>query len=498
MQVIELVGDENITAIHNLLEQAAEADVLLFVPRGCKALHKNRINLTLLRRWADNLVLRVGLVVEDRETRGLARDAGFVILPSIEEGQTTNLRLLERKRRRSRLPSRPTLRLPFTQPARKTGRRSALRRYGGPIIAVSSFLLLAMALLFMLPSAVVSLTPVSEPVDAAMEMTGVLGLSEVNYGAAQVPGRTLFVEREGTDVILTTNKRDVPDGYAQGTVVFANRTSVPVTITRGSLVHTVFGEAVRFYTVADVWLPGELHSAVRVNVLAAEPGPGGNVPALTISAVDGELAAQVDVLNDSRIGGGTVRRISSVDGEDKVQLRAKLMKRLQEEAYAELTSALARGEFIPPDSLVLAIQDEAFDHKIDDVTDQLGMTMKVKASGLAVSGADGEKLLLSLLEQRMKPGYRLIPDSASFEQGALIDATPDSARFHMSTRAAIAPHIDPREVRSIIAGKATEAAREILSRRFELASEPQIELRASPLGRLPWWTARIQVQVAAD
>jgi len=124
--------------------------------------------------------------------------------------------------------------------------------------------------------------------------------------------------------------------------------------------------------------------------------------------------------------------------------------------------------------------------------------MKVKASGLAVSGADGETLLLSLLEQRMKPDYRLVPDSASFEQGALIDATPDSARFHMSARASMAPYIDPREVRSIIAGKTTKAAREILSRRFELASEPQIELRASPLGRLPWWTARIQVQVATD
>lgn len=498
MQVIELVGDENITAIHNLFQQATEADVLLFVPRGCKALHRNRVNLTLLRRWADNLVLRVGLVVEDRETRGLARHAGFVILPSIEEGQTTNLRFLEHSRRRSRLPPRPTFRPLFAQQARNAGRRSTLGRYGGPIIAASSFMLLALALLFVLPSATVSLTPVTEPVDVSMQMTGVLGLSEINYGAAQVPGRTLFVEREGTDVILTTNKRDVPDGYAQGTVVFANRTSVPVTITRGTLVHTVFGEAVRFYTVADVWLPGELHSTVRVNVLAAEPGPGGNVPALTISAVDGELAAQVDVLNDSRIGGGTVRRISTVDGEDKVQLRAKLMKRLQEEAYAELTSALARGEFIAPDSLVLAVLDEAFDHKIDDVTDQLGMTMKVRASGLAVGGADGEKLLLSLLEQRMKPGYRLIPGSVIFEQGALIDATPDSTRFHMSARAAIAPYIDPREVKSMISGKTTEAAQEILSLRFELASEPQIQLRASPLGRLPWWPARIQVLVATD
>ena len=502
MQVIELVGDENIAAIHNLLEQATEADVLLFVPRGCKALHKNRVNLTLLRRWADNLVLDIGLVVEDRETRGLAREMGFVILPSIEEGQIADLRLLDRRRRHKRLPARPTFRLPFiqvAQPASRLGhRRSAVRRYGQPLLAVSSFLVLALALLYALPSATVSLTPVSESVEASMKIGGVLGLTEVNYSTAQVPARTAYIEREGTDTIATTNKRDVPDGHAQGTVVFANKTSVPVTITKGTLVHTVYGEDIRFFTVADVWLPGELYSTVRVGVIAAQPGPASNVPPLTVSTVEGELAAQVDVLNDARIGGGTVRRISTVDGEDKVQLRAKLMQRMQEESYAELTSTLDRGEFIPPDSLVITILDEAFDHKIDDVTDRLGMTMKARASGLAISGADGERLLLSLLEQRVKSGYQLIANSASFERGQLIDATPESAHFTMSAAAAMAPQIDPGKVRSAITGKTTEAAAEALSRQFKLAVEPQIELRASPLGRLPWWRARIRVEVTTE
>jgi hypothetical protein len=502
MQIIELQGDENITVIRNLLQRATDSEVLLSVPKGCEALENNEVNLMLLRRWADNLALCVGLVIEDRSTQVLAKEAGLVVLPSIEEGQKADLRLLDRRRRRRRgLPPRPALNVllrPSTTPATKKPRvRALLDARAGLLVAAAAFLTLVVALwLFILPSATVTLRPVSEPVEATMEILGLAGLAEINYGLAQVPARTLFVEQESLGTIATTNKRDVPDGHAQGTVVFANKTTIPVTITKGTVLRTSYGENVRFFSIADAWLSGDLYATVRVGILAAEPGPSGNVPPLTVNVVEGELAAQVDVLNDSRTTGGTVRRVSTVDGEDKVKLRAKLSERIQEEAYSELTSALARGEFIPPDSLVITVLAEEFDHKIDDVTDQLGLSMRVKVSGLAVSAADGEKLLLGLLEQRMKPGYRLLTDTASFERGSVITATPAEALFRMSARAAIAPSIDTKAVSSAVAGKTIEAATDYLSNQFQLISEPGIELSGGLLRRLPWWAARIRVRVS--
>ena len=500
MQTIELEGHEHITVLRDLLERATDREVLIFVPRGCEALEKNRVNLTVLRRWGDSFALYLGLVIEDRETRGLARNAGFVVLPSIRAGQKASLTLLNRRRRRRRgLPPRPRPLLLLTeavgQTTRKRSWRWRVKRYASLLLAAAAFSMLALALVLALPSATVTLAPVSEPVHSSMEMVGVLGLSDINYGTGQVPARTVSIERDETDTIATTNKRHVPDAYAQGTIIIANKTSIPVTITKGTVVHTAFGQNVRFYIVADVWLPGELHHTVRVGIIAAEPGPSGNVPALTVSQVEGELAAHVDILNDTRTSGGTVRPISTVDGEDKVQLRAKLMKRLQEEAYSELTSALAEDEFIPPESLVLAVLDEEFDYKIGDITDKLGMRMRVEANGLAISGADGGQLLVRLLEQGMKPGYRLLDDSVSFERDRLIEATPEQARFTMSARAAIAPAIDVDQVRRAIAGKTVEAAKELLSERFKLESEPQVELQGSVLGRLPWWTIRTQVRV---
>ncbi len=504
VQTIRLQGNENIAIILSLLEQAEDKEVLLFAPKGCEALESNEVNLNLLRRWADNLAITLGLAIEDRSTQVLAREVGFVVLPTLERGERANLTELDRRRRRRKgLPPKPTISPLIVPASQRSAQRSGVRAVLSSPVGILGALLVLVALLvsitiLLLPSATVTLEPVSESVDASLQVRGVLGLSEVDYEQAQVPARTISVQRESFDTIATTNKRDIPDGHAQGTVVLANKTTIPVTITQGTIVRTSFGENVRFYTTADTWVPGELYATARVGIIAAEPGPAGNLAPLTINVIEGEHAAQVDVLNDGRTTGGTVRRVSTVDGVDKVNLRAKLSKRIQEEAYQELTSSLRRGEFVPPESLVITVLSESFDHKIDDVTDQLGLTMQVEVSGLAVDGAEGEQLLLALLEQRLKPGYGLVPDSATFERGAVISATPDEALFNMRVRAAAARAIDSQAVATAIAGRTAEAATRTLMEQYDLRSEPGIELHSSMLQRLPWWTQRIRVRVTTS
>ena len=103
MQTITLEGSENITIIRSLLEQATEREVLLVVPRGCEAL-ENKVNLMVLRRWADNLTLHVALVTADAMTAILAREAGLVVLPSLEAGQLADLAAPARQPHRSARP----------------------------------------------------------------------------------------------------------------------------------------------------------------------------------------------------------------------------------------------------------------------------------------------------------------------------------------------------------------------------------------------------------
>lgn len=508
MKVIELTGTETITAVHDLLSQcvqpgqgASAEEVLLYVPKGTEALENNRVNLALLRRWADNLSLRLALVIEHRETRGLAREVGLLVVHSVEQAKRHSLRYLDQRRRRQQgLPPRPIssiLRSPPTRPnGAKAGRSS--RRIAAAL--ASAFLLLAIlvgAMVLMIPSATVELAPVSEPVEATMQIRAVAGLSDVSYETGEIPARTISVERSGASNYPTTGRTEVPDGHAEGMVVFANKTTIGVTITKGTVVRTSTGDNVRFFTVADAWLPGTLYGSVRVGILAAEPGPRGNVAPLKINVVEGELAAQVDVLNDARTTGGSVRRMGVVDGADVAALRAKLMKQLQQEAYLEITAGLAQTEFVAPDSLAISVIDEQFDHKVGDLADELGLTMQVKVTGLAVDTAQGHALLLSLLAQRIKSGYGLVEGSTSYSSAEQVSADAEKASYNMTVRGIIAPAIDRDQTARLISGKTVTAAQDLLTGNLKLTGKPVIKLVNSLGGRLPLWSRRIRIIVSA-
>ena len=508
MRVIELNGSETITTIHQLLSQCIKPgedtpsdEVLLYVPRGTEALEDNRVNLALLLRWSDNLSLRLALVIEHRDTRGLAREVGLLVVHSVDQARQSSLRYLDRRRRRHEgLPPRPfpsILRSPPPRPGGTPAGRSSRRV--AVSIAAALFLagILFGVMLLMIPSATVELAPVSEPVEAAMHIEAVAGLSQTRYETGQIPARTISVEQGGAASMPTTGRTEVPDSHATGMVVFANKTTVGVTITRGTAMRTSTGDNVRFFTVADAWLPGDLYATVRVGILAAEPGPRGNVSPLSINVVEGELAAQVDVLNDARTTGGSVRRMGVVDGNDVAALRAKLMKQLQQEAYGDITAGLAQTDFVAPDSLAISVLDEQFNHKVGDLTDELSLTMRVKVTGLAVDTANGHELLLSLLRQRIKPGYELVGGSASYSPAELVSATREQASYSMTVRGLIAPAIDQERIARSIAGKTTAAAEGYLSQNLKLRTAPSIKLVNSPGGRLPLWSRRIRILVSA-
>lgn len=118
---------------------------------------------------------------------------------------------------------------------------------------------------------------------------------------------------EGRGETPASGRIDVLDAQATGRVVFANKTNSPVVVPKGTIVRTGSGTVVRFATTSDVQLPGSLYASAPVGIVALEPGPVGNVQALTINVVEGEVAMRVDVLNDAPTSGGTVKGVPVVD-----------------------------------------------------------------------------------------------------------------------------------------------------------------------------------------
>ncbi len=492
-QIIYLEHQDNIATIRDKLERAQTNEVVLVVPSRFAPL-RELVNLKLLKRYAQHLALDLALVVKDSTTQVLAREEGFVLLPNVDKA---------RQIRAVRAAPQPVA--PSTGPTSVSWQQDRAaaaprRAVGARLVALLVLLALLGGVAFgvvylALPSATVTLAPATRQVAAEMEIVAVPGLTEIDYGAGQIPASSVVVEIEGTAETTTTDRRDIPDARASGSVVFANKTNEAVVIPKDTIVRTGSGTPVRFYTVTDVELPAQRGAHGRVNIIAVEPGPAGNVGRATINQVEGEASFKVDVLNDERTTGGTVKRVNVVALDDQVRLKAELVERLKREAYARLQGQLTALEFIPAETLQLAIVNEQYSHNVGEATDVLSLRLAIRAAGTLVGGEEANTLMLHMLERDTPAGYKIAPATLRFAPGEVLAVEGATVRFRMQASGTALSDISEEQVRSIIRGKTVAEAREVLLDRWEFHEPPQLAVSPEWINRVPWLAYRITVQI---
>ncbi|MFH1927789.1 MAG: baseplate J/gp47 family protein [Chloroflexota bacterium] len=480
---------DNINTVRERLEAAEASRVLLVIPARCREM-RNLVNLKLLRRYAQDLRIRVRVVAEDMTTRALAKEAGLAMSPIIALG--LGERFLK-DREQAYKPRATTLR------ARRSRDRGEGHGFliGISVVAVILGVILA-ALVMFLPTAVVTLVPVSEPVSARLEVTAEWGLDEIDYGRARVPARWVEIEIEGEDEIPATGMMDVPEARAQGEAVFANRSSDPLLVPKGTIVRTGSGVNIRFFTVSEVELPGILWGHARVGIIAMEPGPSGNVKALTVNTVEGPLEFLVDVLNDAPIKGGTIKRVAIVAPQDHNRLRDSLVQRLQQEAYSRLVEQLDEGEFIPAESVTVEIVEDEFAQAVGEQTEMVWGRMLVNVGGLAVDGDGANALLKQLMGRSMPDGYCLQESTLRFRDVGTMQVHSGLVQFTRMGSGVAMSCTDEEELRRELSGKTLNAASKHLDERMDLVEFPSISIVPALFGRMPFLSQRIELRIEAE
>jgi len=480
---------DNINTVRERLEAAESSRVLLVIPARCREM-RNLVNLKLLRRYAQDLRMRMRVVAEDMTTRALAKEAGLAMSPII----TLGLGELFLKDREIAYESRAT-----TLRARRSRDQGTRHGFliGISVVAVILGVILA-ALVVFLPTAVVTLVPVSEPVSARLDVTAEWGLDEIDYGRARVPARWVEIEIEGEDEIPATGMTDVPETHAQGEVVFANRSSDPLVVPKGTILRTGSGVNIRFFTVSEVELPGILWGHARVGIIAMEPGPSGNVNALTVNTVEGPLEFLVDVLNDAPIEGGTIKRVSIVAPQDHNRLRDFLLQRLQQEAYSRLVEQLDEGEFIPPESVTVEIVEDEFAQATGEQTEMVWGRMLVNVGGLAADGEGANALLKQLMGRNMPEGYCLQEDALYFRDVGTMQVRSGLVQFTRVGSGVAMSCTDEEELRRELTGKTLSAASQHLDERMDLLEFPSISVVPALFGRMPFLSQRIELRIEAE
>jgi len=329
----------------------------------------------------------------------------------------------------------------------------------------------------------------------------------VDEEAAEIPARLIRTEMKGQAQVSTLTRQDAPDAKATGQVVFINRTSEPLEVARGTMVVTSAGTTIKFATVEKASLAAEVGSVAWARIEALAPGPSGNVGPFLINRVaEAALTLKVRVANEQPTEGGSVKQVGVVTAADKERLRAMLLQQLHQKAHARLESELAPQEFLPVESVSVVVLDETYDHLLGEADDFVGMTMRVRARGIAFDLAQAQRIARAVLERAVPAGRALQPGSFHAEVVQAAMAVPDPGeegqsprvQLVMKARGGTEATITPGRVITLVQGKSIPDAVAELQANLPLKEPPSLSVEPEWWDRVPWLPFRIRVIVASE
>jgi hypothetical protein len=520
-QIIYLEADDDIPVIRDRLEWAQADRVLLVVPPKNFVL-RSLVNLKLLARHARNHSLRVALVTKDPKIIELSREANLVTFGSVERAQRLHWLSDDGVEAEQPVPRRPVAeaeehtvaasidlperpikdvprpkRLPRFRPRPRRRDARALRALGFLILVLLVAGMMGAGVLLIYPEGRIQLSPATQAINADLLVRANPEAERIDYTALDIPARLVQVEIRNVGSIPPATTQDMPADKAQGTVTFANRTNVEITVPTSTTLSTSSGTTVRFLTVQTATVPAAFNAITQTAVIAVDPGPIGNVAAGQINRIsDQVLAREVSVINEESTSGGTMAPAGIVTRADKDRLQAIVLQQIQQEGYSRLLEDLGEQEFIPPESLIVIPLDSVYDPSLDgEVTEQLTLEMRAVVRGTAIGGQNANQLALAALQTQVPPNYQLDPRSLGFVAGQVVGVENRAVSFQMHATGVAVAQIDGRQVASDVRGMPIEEVRQLLRQRLPLSGEPMVVVEPDWLGRLPWFPFRIAVDI---
>lgn len=453
------------------------------------------VQFQALRRQAEQQGIQVAVVTRLPRLRQQAADAGLPAFGSVEGAQRQGWKLGDNRQdwtppapardRRESLVTARSGRLPSRfRRVRLAG--GGQRRMPALLEAalLAAILVIGVAAIgglvaFIVPMATVTLVPAQEPRTATLAVTARTDAEAPNFGDRVIPARRIGqrVEVEGT--IPTTGQGTAPDAFAQGAVVFTNRTAQPHEIPPGTVVATSTGSNRRFETQAPASLPPGLGAQASVPIRAVEAGPASNVRAFSINTVEGPLAVSVNVINPSATGGGTAKEVAVVEQADKDRLRADLELQARQKAYLALGELLNEGEFVPPETVGTLVIDETYDRFTDEAANELTLRLRLLATALAVDGNAADEMAARALGQSIPRRSQLLADTVATTYGAtsvVEDGDALAIPFDVTASGLVVLDIDPAAVRASIRGLTPDEAVAVLQENWRLQTQPELSL----------------------
>ncbi len=478
IQIVYLDPEDDQASAREKIAWAKAPRIVMVWPARGRALTR-RLDLRLLQRAADHKGAQLALICLDPDVRAHADHLGIPVFDSLES-------MPKARWHPRRVPSRGLIRAPrrplelaAPRPASKP-LRPAMRIL---VFALPWISLLSLAL-FWLPAARIVVHPHQRPVESTVVLALVEAETDLEVPEDTLPAERVSVTVEGQTRIPTSGRALIPHEPAQGEVVFQNLTDEAITVPGGTTVRSLTTPEIFFITGRPAYLEAREGAESRVPIVASEPGPAGNLPAGSITAIDGPLGLKIAVTNPAPTSGGNQTLGYVVSIADQARARELLESQLLQQAAQLLSAKLASGERLLPASLAIReTLQKAYDRPLGEPADTLGLRMLVRVEAWSYREMDLLSALEASLRQELKPGEEIVPGNLSVADASEPEngTEEEAPTLTISAKAWAYSPIDRQQARHLLrASPATQAAA-ILERVTHAQGDPDIAIWP------PWW-----------
>ncbi len=489
--VIQVEEFDDLVSLRDKMAWAKAPRILLIYPHRLRFLPRT-LDLILLKRHAASLGAQLAIVTHSPALRERCREADVLAFQTAAAAHRADWGavspVVRPRRRRPAVNLRLLRRFLPHQNFSQTPLAVRLLLFGLAVVAT-----LAVFLLF-LPSASLELTPAIQEqrlqltvrADPTAETVNVLGL---------VPALTLTAEVDGSKIVPVTGEVTIADAFASGEVRFTNLTDAEILLPAGTVVRTVIDPPVRFATVEETTLPAGIGKTVTVPVRALEPGPDGNLPAGSLTAIEADLGAVVAVTNPKPTAGGTQKTVPIQTAQDRQLLSASLQAELLAKCRSALEASLPAGDiFLSQTVTLLGSPLEMYFPAPDQPGEMLALTAHLACTGNYVRQADLRRLAVLALDAARPPDFIPLDDTVEFalHQPFTVSAEGEAVAVLEAWRS-IRAKIDLQQAAWLVLNLDPAAASQRLQERFSLAASPVIVVTPSWWPRLPLLPVRVTV-----
>lgn len=511
IQTIQLEPFDDVTSIRDRLQFVEMQRVLLVFPEHGQVLRR-KLDLILIQREAARRHLHLALLCHDPDVAAHAASLNMSCFFNTRQARANRWKSPRSKVFIDRTDRpRDSVQHPYElmnvasrlKPA-LTPRQRRLKWASQALIGVTVAMVIVGVFVALIPSATVVVTPAADAINEPITITADPIITQIDVRGGKVPATVLRLLVQGDAVTVpTTGRRQSEDTLAQGRVELTNQTDSPLFIPAGSVVSTTEIPPARFRTLADVPLPAQSGATAQVEIeaLADTPALDGNVPAETITRLEGELETSVGVSNPSPTFGGGLREDSIVTTADHTRLLTLARGAVQQAGRSELLLQLpGEDKFLVPDSIRIVEERPewtVYSASIDAAVSSVTLEMRAVIEATVVDQLQARQLAFLTLSSRLPEGRELDESSLNYRRSDVGLNAEGLFTFQLFVEG-IAPFaINTDGVAERINGMSISQAQRTLERELLLDPRypPQISVWPVNWGRMPLLPVRIHVEV---